>query len=140
MKDPLSALKKSLTRTVFSDMKLLDDRKQAIKSEIAHGKKRSDWDVTTIMRVLEAVQHEPKQGFDILHQLFTRDEQTFRHKEGELYMLLHVLENKEILLSTWSNEVKMYQLSKRGKKLLAKQHLSSKERSSLKQLIEEASM
>ena len=74
-------------------------------------------------------------------QLIQKNERTFQKNEGQLYTLLHLLENKEILTSNWINKKKYYFLNSKGKKYLAtyKQD-TSKQELSLKHLLKEASL
>ena len=77
------------------------------------------WKIETIIAILESVQHESKDGYNISIQLFQKNERTFQKNEGQLYTLLHLLENKEILTSNWINKKKYYSLNSKGKKYLA---------------------
>lgn len=144
MKDPFINLKSSMKKTIFKDFSFSNERKNAVKENIRmkhfHSRFHS-WEEKTLLAVLESVQHEGKHGYDISTQLFQKNEVSFQNNEGQLYTLLHLLENKGILTSTWIKEKKYYSLTKNGKKYLATYNQrSAKQRISLKHLIEEASL
>ena len=144
MNDPFTNLKSSMKKSIFKDLSFSNERKDAVKEVIRMSQSQSQshtWKIETIIAILESVQYESKDGYSISIQLFQRNECTFQKNEGQLYTLLHLLENKEILTSNWINQKKYYSLSSKGKKYLAtyKQDTSKLELS-LKHLIEEASI
>lgn len=144
MNDPFINLKSSMKKTIFKDLSFSDERKNAVKNTIREKQSNRQfhcWKVETIMALLESIQHEPKHGYDISTHLFQRNELIFQNNEGQLYTLLHLLENKEIITSKWLHEKKYYSISSKGKKYLAayKQD-QSKQYLSLKHLLEEASL
>ncbi|WP_228275620.1 PadR family transcriptional regulator [Gracilibacillus oryzae] len=137
-------LKNSMKKTVFKDFSFSDERKNAVKEAIRSNQSQQQyntWKAETIMAVLGSVQQQPMQGYDISIQLFQKGELIFQNNEGQLYTLLHLLENKEILTSSWSDNKKHYALTPKGKKYLAayKQD-NSHQPVSLKHLLEEASL
>jgi hypothetical protein len=140
MKDPFTNLKSSMKKSVFRDFSFSNERKEAVKEAIRNSQSHS-WKIETIIAILESIQHESKDGYTISIQLFQKNECTFQKNEGQLYTLLHLLENKEILSSNWLDNKKYYSLNSKGKKYLAtyKQD-QSKLDLSLKHLIEEASL
>ncbi|EFR88805.1 lineage-specific thermal regulator protein, partial [Listeria marthii FSL S4-120] len=74
-------------------------------------------------------------------QLFQKNELSFKSNEGQLYILLHLLENKKIITSKWMKDRKYYSLTSKGKKYVASyEHQGSKQQVSLKHLIEEVSL
>ncbi len=142
--DPFIHLKNSMKKTVFKDFSFSDERKNAVKEAIQ--RKQSlvhlhSWKEETLIAVLEALQYEAKDGYEISTTLFQKHEYSFQNKEGQLYTLLHLLENKEILTSNWIKENKYYSLTVKGKRYLAayKQGKCT-HRYSLKALIKEASL
>ncbi|WP_113870008.1 helix-turn-helix transcriptional regulator [Paraliobacillus ryukyuensis] len=65
----------------------------------------------------------------------------FQNKEGQLYTLLHLLENKELITSEWKSEKKYYSLMKKGVKYLAAyKQAGSNNPMFLKHLLEEVSL
>lgn len=144
MNDPFTNLKSSMKKSIFKDFSFSSERKNAVKESIRMRQAQSQyhsWKLETIIAVLESVQHESKDGYNISTRLFQKNERTFQNNEGQLYTLLHLLENKEILTSTWRNQKKYYFLNSKGTKYLAtfKQD-NSKQKLSLKHLLEEASL
>ncbi|MED4456209.1 PadR family transcriptional regulator [Metabacillus fastidiosus] len=144
MNDPFTNLKSSMKKSIFKDFSFSNERKNAVKESIRMRQSQSQfnsWKIETIIAILESVQHESKDGYNISTQLFQKNERAFQKNEGQLYSLLHLLENKEILTSKWINKKKYYSLNSKGEKYLAtyKQD-KSKQELSLKHLLEEASL
>ncbi|WNS75701.1 PadR family transcriptional regulator [Bacillus sp. DTU_2020_1000418_1_SI_GHA_SEK_038] len=143
MNDPFMNLKSSMKKSIFKDLSFSNERKSAVKEAIRTNQQSQfdNWNSETIIAILESVQHESKDGYNISIQLFQKNERTFQKNEGQLYTLLHLLENKEILTSNWINKRKYYSLNSEGKKYLAtyKEDISKQE-ISLKHLIKEASL
>ena len=144
MNDPFTNMKSSMKKSIFKDFSFSNERKNAVKESIRMRQSQSQfqsWKIETIIAILESVQHESKDGYNISTQLFQKNERTFQKNEGQLYSLLHLLENKEILTSKWINKKKYYSLNSNGEKYLAtyKQD-KSKQELSLKHLLEEASL
>ncbi|OIJ20151.1 hypothetical protein BKP45_10230 [Anaerobacillus alkalidiazotrophicus] len=144
MNNSFTNLKSAMKKSIFKDFSFSNERKNAVKEVIRWNQSQPQfhsWKVETIIAILETIQHEPKDGYNISTQLFQKNELVFQNNEGGLYTLLHLLENKEILTSKWLNEKKYYSLNSKGEKYLAaykqdnlNQHLS------LNHLIEEASL
>ncbi len=143
MTDPFQNLKNSMKKTVFKELTFSNERKIAVKEHI-QGKHRPNSLIRqeeTMILILEALANEAKQGFDIISHLFQRNNSTFFKNEGQLYTLLHLLENKGILSSEWQEAKKYYSLSAKGKKqLIAYKESSTKQRPLLRHLLEEASL
>ncbi|MDL4842447.1 PadR family transcriptional regulator [Aquibacillus rhizosphaerae] len=144
MSDPFVSLKSAMKETIFKDFSFSDERKDAVKETIRgkHSQQQlHSWKEQTILAVLESIQHEPKNGYDISTHLFHKKDFSFQNNEGQLYTLLHLLENKEIVISKWIKEKKYYFLTMKGIKYLAtSKQASSKKQESLKHLLEEASL
>ncbi|MCT8138489.1 PadR family transcriptional regulator [Anaerobacillus sp. CMMVII] len=144
MNDPFTNLKSSMKKSIFKDFSFSNERKNAVKEAI-RGKQSQpqfhSWEVETITAILESIQNEAKDGYNISTQLFQKNELFFQNNEGQLYTILHLLENKGIITSNWLNEKKYYSLNTKGKKYLtAYKQENSKQQLSLKHLIEEASL
>jgi transcriptional regulator len=76
--------------------------------------------------LLAAVRPEPTHGYAIAERLRVRSNGAFDLPEGTLYTALHRLEHAGLLASRWY-EVKgrrrrVYELTKKGHRALAKQH------------------
>ncbi|MGD6831259.1 PadR family transcriptional regulator [Sutcliffiella halmapala] len=144
MNDPFINLKNSMKKSIFKDFSFSNERKSAVKEAIHMNQSQQQfhsWEIKTIIAILECIQHESKDGYNISIQLLQKKELTFQKNEGQLYTLLHLLENKEILTSNWLNKKKYYSLNSKGKKYLATYNQdNSKQDLSLKHLIEEASL
>ncbi|WP_062047574.1 PadR family transcriptional regulator [Bacillus sp. JCM 19034] len=148
MNDPFSKLKESMKKTVFNDFSFSEDRKKTVKDAIHNQRSKRQlhmWSEQTVYHVLASLQQERRNGFDISTYLFQLNDDCFKNKEGQLYSLLHLLESRGVLSSTWVEEegrqTKYYSLTNKGSKILAAQKLeSSLTRTSLKHLIEEASL
>ncbi|MDQ0253044.1 DNA-binding PadR family transcriptional regulator [Evansella vedderi] len=144
MNDPLNKLKNSMKKTVFKDLSFSHERKNAVKEAIQRGKHSHPqlhfWKEETILYILDSIQYEEKHGYEISTHLYQKNDNSFIKSEGQLYTLLHLLENKGIIQSEWIEEKKYYSLTTKGKKhLAAVQEDAPKQRASLKHLLEEAS-
>ncbi|MBC2119167.1 PadR family transcriptional regulator [Listeria marthii] len=143
MSDPFHNLKDSIKKD-FDDFSFSEERKNAVKAAIQ--KKQShlelhDWKAETLKTILDSLQDEAKHGYEISTQLFQKNELSFKNNEGQLYILLHLLENKRIITSKWMENRKYYSLTSKGKKYVASyEHQGSKQQVSLKHLIEEVSL
>jgi PadR family transcriptional regulator PadR len=79
----------------------------------------------TTMLVLKLLEAKDMYGYQIIEELSAKSESVFNLKTGTLYPLLHGLENDGIVTSYDENADnqrvrKYYQLTKKGKGLLAK--------------------
>lgn len=143
MDDPFSNLKDSIKKD-FEVFSFSEERKNAVKETIR--KKQSHlelhyWNEETLRNILDSLHDEAKHGYEISTQLFQKNELSFKNNEGQLYILLHLLENKKILSSKWIEDKKYYSLTAKGKKFVATfERRGSKQHGSLKNLIEEASL
>ncbi|MBC1998996.1 PadR family transcriptional regulator [Listeria marthii] len=143
MNDPFHNLKDSIKKD-FDGFSFSEERKNAVKAAIQ--KKQShlelhNWKVETLKNILDSLQDEAKHGYEISTQLFQKNELSFKNNEGQLYILLHLLENKKIITSKWMKDRKYYSLTSKGKKYVASyEHQGSKQQVSLKHLIEEVSL
>lgn len=143
MGDPFYNLKNSI-KNDFESLSFSEERKNAVKETIRSKQSHLElhyWKVETLKNILDSLQGEAKHGYDISSQLFRKNELSFKSNEGQLYILLHLLENKKIITSKWMEDRKYYSLTTKGKKYAtAWEHRGSKQRASLKYLIEEASL
>lgn len=140
MDDPFTNLKDAMKNTTFKGVSFSEVRKHAVK-EVIHGKQSHPWKMKTVIAVLESVNHEPKNGYDISTHLLQKNEFIFQKNEGQLYSLLHLLENKGILQTSWINDKKYYSLNSKGRKHLAKyKQDNSIQTVTLKHLLEEVSL
>ncbi|MBF2502514.1 PadR family transcriptional regulator [Listeria marthii] len=143
MSDPFHNLKDSIKKD-FDGFSFSEERKNAVRAAIQ--KKQShlelhNWKVETLKNILDSLQDEAKHGYEISTQLFQKNELSFKNNEGQLYILLHLLENKKIITSKWMKDRKYYSLTSKGKKYVASyEHQGSKQQVSLKHLIEEVSL
>ncbi|MEH7588629.1 PadR family transcriptional regulator [Priestia megaterium] len=127
----LKILKTTMNREVFSQLKFTEHHKKSIREKIKQ-EGRSDKEIlVAIMQLLV----QEKTGYQLINLLQSRGILNFRENEGSLYVILHRLELKGVLTSSWQeNDAKFYQLNKKGRKLLKKveeqpisKHLSFKE-------------
>ncbi|TMW72827.1 PadR family transcriptional regulator [Alteribacter natronophilus] len=144
MKDPLSKVKTAMSDHTFKNLTFSKERKQGVKEAIREKKRHAglaSWSEETLISLLQSVKTEARDGYAISVILFQRHDRTFERKEGELYTLLHMLENKEILSASWKNDRKYYALTGKGKKYLAaSQEKSTVQSPVLRKLIEEAAL
>ncbi|WP_087974234.1 PadR family transcriptional regulator [Oceanobacillus rekensis] len=143
MDDPFDNLKHSMKKD-FEGFSFSEERKNAVKETIRSKQSHPElhsWKEETLISILDSLQDASKHGYDISTQLFRKNERSFESNEGQLYTLLHLLENKKILTSTWSDDRKYYSLTTKGKKyVVACKHRGPQQSALLKNLIEEASL
>ncbi|RIW31381.1 PadR family transcriptional regulator [Bacillus salacetis] len=143
MGDPFQNLKNSIKKD-FEGFSFSEERKNAVKETIRKKQSHLDlhsWKVETLKIILFSLQDEAKQGYDISTGLFQKNELSFKGDEGQLYTLLHLLENKKIITSKWVEDRKYYSLTAKGKKYAAaREPRDSKQHASLQSLLEEASL
>ena len=76
--------------------------------------------------LLSALQHEPAHGYAIAVRLRHRSNGAFDLAEGTIYPALHRLERAGLLSSRWeegdTRRRRVYQLTGKGAKVLAKRH------------------
>lgn len=145
MNDPFLNFKKSMKKNVFKDLSFTEERKARVNEAIQSKRSSStlhSFSEDTILAMLKSLQLEAKHGFEISTQLFQIEEHSFLHNEGQLYTLLHLLENKEVLVSMWRADKKYYALTTKGRKYLAATSRKgyAKQPFLLKDLLEEASL
>ena len=145
MNDPFLNFKKSMKKNVFKDLSFTEERKARVNEAIQSKRSSStlhSFSEDTILAMLRALQLEAKHGFEISTQLFQKEEHSFLHNEGQLYTLLHLLENKEVLVSMWRADKKYYALTTKGRKYLAATSRKgyAKQPFLLKDLLEEVSL
>jgi hypothetical protein len=134
MEDRLKRLKKSMDKTMFSQLNFTEQHRTQIREKINKEGEDEDEIVLAIMQLLV---HE-KTGYQIAKQLRGRGIRKFEDNEGFLYTLLHRLEHTGCLQSSWDNsEAKHYQLNDKGTKVLRQaEKKQSKKRFILKELLE----
>jgi len=115
MSDPLKDLKKAMDKTVFLDLKFSKKQREIIL-------KSADDDVEKSIEIvlLKSLEEGSKPGFEI-YSYIQNDiaREGLKEREGRLYVILHRLEQKRFIGSTWLEEEKVYHLEKKGRNLLA---------------------
>ncbi|MCE7791535.1 helix-turn-helix transcriptional regulator [Salipaludibacillus sp. CUR1] len=127
MKDPLNGLKKAMDQTVFRNFSFSQEQQEEIKNQI--GKQRSPSDFTELQQstgifLLQSLSlQKGKTGLELLNHLKqTIKSDEFTSQEGYLYVILHRMEQKQVIRSQWVTEhghrLKRYFIEKKGEKLL----------------------
>lgn len=131
MENRLKGIKKVLNQKTFSQLTFTEKHRQNIQKEI-----REQGDTEAIILSILQLLTQERTGYELSHLLRGRGVRRFEDIEGSLYILLHSLENKEVLRSTWipKEEVKYYQLTNKGKKLLKQ---TEKKQNSLQVLLQQ---
>jgi hypothetical protein len=127
----LKILKKTMNREVFAQLKFTENHKKSIREKIKQETHSDEEILIAIMQLLL----QKKTGYQLISLLQSRGILNFKENEGSLYVILHRLELRSLLTSSWQEEgAKFYQLNKKGRKLLKKveeqplsNHLSFKE-------------
>ncbi|MBM7584454.1 putative transcriptional regulator [Bacillus pakistanensis] len=122
MEDRLKNLQRSMKNTTFRQLDFTKRHMDDIHKKIQKQKEKEEDILLAVMQLLV----QEKTGYELAKQLRSRGIQKFEDNEGFLYTLLHRLEHKGYLLSSWDDlEMKQYQLTKKGNKLLKKVEGSS---------------
>jgi DNA-binding PadR family transcriptional regulator len=102
----------------FSEIKFTELHSQQIKNEIQKQTDREEDILTAVMQLLV----QEKTGYELAKCLRRRGIRKFDDQEGYLYILLHRMEQQNILQASWLNkdEAKFYRLTNKGRKLLQK--------------------
>ncbi|WP_195696371.1 PadR family transcriptional regulator [Priestia megaterium] len=127
----LKNLRKTMNREVFAQLKFTENHKKSIHEKI---KQETHSDEEILIAMMQLLVQE-KTGYELVSLLQSRGILNFKENEGALYVILHRLELKGLLTSSWQGgDAKFYQLNKKGRKLLKKveeqpssNHLSFKE-------------
>jgi len=113
----LKNLRKTMDREVFAQLKFTENHKKSIREKIRQ-ETHSDEEILIAMMQLLV---QEKTGYQLVGLLQSRGILNFKENEGSLYVILHRLELKGILTSSWQgSDAKFYQLNKKGRKLLKK--------------------
>jgi DNA-binding PadR family transcriptional regulator len=126
MENRLKRLKRIMNQKTFSQLTFTEIHRQSIKNKINNQRDKEEI-ILSIMQLLSV----EKTGYQLANLLRGRGIRSFEDNEGALYILLHSLENKSILQSSWisKEEAKYYFLTNKGRKLLqqtVKKQTSSK--------------
>ncbi|MBU3573500.1 PadR family transcriptional regulator [Priestia aryabhattai] len=127
----LKNLRKTMNREVFAQLKFTENHKKSIREKIKQ-ETHSDEEILIAMMQLLV---QKKTGYELVGLLQNRGILNFKENEGSLYVILHRLELKNLLMSSWQEGgAKFYQLNQKGRKLLKKveeqplsNHISFKE-------------
>ncbi|MFJ7726240.1 PadR family transcriptional regulator [Neobacillus sp. NPDC097160] len=117
MEERLKNLKKSMDRTVYTQLNFTEKHRKNIHEKI---KKQDENEEDVLFAVMQLLVQE-KTGFELAKLLRGRGVRKFEDNEGFLYILLHRLEQNQWIQSTWDeSNVKNYRLTDKGKKILQK--------------------
>ncbi len=127
----LKNLRKTMNREVFAQLKFTESHKKSIREKI---KQETHSDEEILIAMMQLLVQE-KTGYELVSLLQSRGILNFKENEGALYVILHRLELKGVLTSSWQEDgAKFYQLNQKGRKLLKKveeqplsNHISFKE-------------
>lgn len=127
----LKNLRKTMDREVFAQLTFTEKHKKSIREKI---KQETHSDEEILIAIMQLLVQE-KTGYELVSLLQSRGILNFKENEGSLYIILHRLELKGVLTSSWQKDgAKFYQLNQKGRKLLKKveeqplsNHISFKE-------------
>ncbi|PAV29136.1 lineage-specific thermal regulator protein [Virgibacillus profundi] len=116
MENKLRGLRETMDKKRFSQLNFSDQIRLQVHEKIRNQNNKEE----NILVVLQLLIKE-KTGFDLTQQLNFKCNHSFEENEGELYTLLHALEQNGYLISKWNeSEAKLYQTSAKGKKAIQK--------------------
>ncbi|MED3953164.1 PadR family transcriptional regulator [Priestia aryabhattai] len=127
----LKNLRKTMNREVFAQLTFTEKHKKSIREKIKQETHSEEEILLAMMQLLV----QEKTGYELVSLLQSRGILNFKENEGSLYIILHRLELKGVLTSSWQEDgSKFYQLNQKGRKLLKKveeqplsNHISFKE-------------
>jgi PadR family transcriptional regulator, regulatory protein PadR len=78
---------------------------------------------STTTLILSLLNSKPMYGYEIIKELESKSNGIFSFKEGTIYPILHSLEEKELIVSYWSEGTgkrkrKYYKINKQGKEFI----------------------
>lgn len=118
MDEQLKNIKRAMKNNLFNDLTFTDEHKNNVRQQIKKLQPATDDEV--LLAILQLLVKE-KTGFELSRLIRARGIERFEKEEGLLYMFLHRFEQKGYLESYWAEaDIKYYQLTKKGRKLLAK--------------------
>ncbi len=120
-----------MNREVFAQLTFTEKHKKSIREKIKQETHNEEGILLAMMQLLV----QEKTGYELVSLLQSRGILNFKENEGSLYIILHRLELKGVLTSSWQEDgAKFYQLNQKGRKLLKKveeqplsNHISFKE-------------
>ncbi|GAB1765308.1 PadR family transcriptional regulator [Priestia megaterium] len=113
----LKNLRKTMDREVFAQLTFTEKHKKSIREKI---KQETHSDEEILLAMMQMLVQE-KTGYELVSLLQSRGILNFKENEGSLYIILHRLELKGVLTSSWQEDgAKFYQLNQMGRKLLKK--------------------
>lgn len=117
MENRLKKLKKSIDHSEYSNLTFTNDHKRNVMNRIRQTEERDEDILLAVLQLLA----EPKTGFELTQRLRSRGIKKFEEDEGALYTLLHSIELKNWVGSTWNDhKQKEYYLQSKGKKIVKK--------------------
>lgn len=118
MEERLKKLRRAMNKTTFKQVDFTEEMRHSILGKI---NKQEESDEDILLAVLQLASTR-KTGFELTNQLRSRGISRFEEHEGFLYTMLHRLEQKGYLTTSWENEskVKYYCINNKGRKLLRK--------------------
>lgn len=134
MDDRLKQLRKSLEKTTFKKLDFSPAHQHEVHKKIEQLQNEDDVMIFSILQLLK----EEKTGYELTQQLHARGNKKIENNEGQVYTLLHELEQSQTIEAHWSQDGnKYYQLSSKGIKKLLKEEKAHRKKPSLhKQFVE----
>lgn len=129
MRDPLQGLKKAMDNTVFCDFSFSKEQRKAIENKTAKQRSSSDYrqlqQSLGVFMLQKLSSRSGKTGVELLAELETAAKAgDISGTEGDLYVILHRMEQKQLIRSQWvkdsGQQKRLYFLEKKGATLLYK--------------------
>lgn len=111
-------IKKSINNNLKSKEEILKNILSVVREEEKIESKRNDLNIL----VLSLIQRKDMYGYEVIKEIEIKSQGTFSMNEGEVYPILHFLENKRFIESYWKIddhiEKKYYSITKTGREYL----------------------
>ncbi|MGP4062927.1 PadR family transcriptional regulator [Halobacillus sp. H74] len=128
----LKKLKSSMDNTEFKNLHFNETHISNVQNKI---KKQEEGEEEILLSIMQLLVYEHT-GFTLTKRIRGRGIVGYEDNEGNIYTMLHRLEQKAYINSTWKEDGgKYYKLSQNGHKLLKKYESSSNKRRILRPLL-----
>lgn len=117
MENRLNKLRNYMEKSTFKELNFSEKMRKEIHRQI---NMHDESDDVITLAILQLLLHE-KTGYELTGLIRSRGFKKFEDNEGSLYTMLHTLEQKRLIASSWNEDgTKFYQIIDRGRKYLHK--------------------
>ncbi|CQR48079.1 lineage-specific thermal regulator protein [Paraliobacillus sp. PM-2] len=134
MENRLRKLRSIMNDSTFNQLQFTERHRNRVHDKI---NKENESKEDICLAALQLLLNK-KTGFELIQLLHARGLESFKENEGNLYTLLHELEQNGYVISDWNDKaVKYYQTSEEGKAVLEKEKKKEKHSILIRKIAEE---